>query len=89
LLICGKATENDRQALGRFENLNNRSQGKEKAQEKQAPAPDAELLKLSKNRAENIRTYLVGKGIDSRRLVVCAPEITAGPNEQPRVELAI
>jgi Domain of Unknown Function (DUF748) len=89
LLICGKAAESDRQAFVRAENPKNQSNGKKEAEKKKAPVTDAELLKLARNRAENTRTYLVGKGIDSGRLVVCAPEIASGQNEQPRVELAV
>lgn len=89
LLICGKATESDRQALIQAENLKNQSKEKKKAEEKKAPVTDADLLELAKSRAENARTFLASKGIDSGRLLVCASRIETAQNAQPQVELAI
>lgn len=89
LLICGKATDDDRRALARAETQKNQSKGKKKTEAKKASVTDAELLKLATNRAENTRAYLVNKGIGPGRLPVCAPRIESGQNARPQVELAI
>ncbi|MFZ0131905.1 MAG: hypothetical protein WAK95_05135, partial [Desulfobacterales bacterium] len=88
LLLCGKAVPVDRRAL---------AQG---AGEKQEPAAggqeasagdlgDARLLSLAEKRAEAARSFLVSKGIASKRLVVCAPEIDQKDEARPQVALGI
>lgn len=86
LFLCGKAVPADRRALVRG------------AGEKEEPAAggqdissgeiaDAKLLSLAEKRAEAARSFLVSKGIASKRLVVCAPEIDHKDDARPQVEL--
>lgn len=88
LLLCAKAVPADRRALARG------------AGGKEAPAvgrhgsssgevADATLLSLAEKRAEAARSFLVSKGIASKRLVVCAPEIDQKDETRPQVELGI
>jgi hypothetical protein len=85
LLICGKATYEDRLALAEKSTHDSDSR-----KNNTAPAvPDGRLLDLARNRAENTRDYLIQSGIGSKRLLICAPEIKASKKAQPQVELAV
>jgi hypothetical protein len=91
LLLCGIAVPGDRQALRPTTAESQSAQANTKIQQHGGATPaiaDARLLDLAEKRAESVRTYLVSLGIESGRLVFCAPEI-GEEGTRPRVELAI
>lgn len=58
----------------------------------QAPAElDGEMkayaLNLAQERADNLKDYLVEKGLPSSRILICSPEIDLSKDSFPRVEL--
>ncbi len=88
LLLCGKAVPADRRELmrGAGENQKAAAGGKDSPP---GGIADAKLLSLAEKRVEAARSFLVSKGIASKRLVVCAPEIVQKDDAQPQVELGI
>lgn len=91
LLLCAKAVPRDRKALGREDATpKNESAAKAKAVSDQGPPPvdKSRLIELAENRAEAVHAYLSSRGIEPRRLVMCAPQIELG-DLRPQVELAL
>jgi outer membrane protein OmpA-like peptidoglycan-associated protein len=90
LLLCGIAVPQDRPALQQAarDAENAQVDTSRRPGDKPPAIADARLLDLAENRAEAVRTYLVSRGIDPERLVLCAPEI-GEEGTRPRVELAI
>ncbi len=100
ILLCGQAAPADRDALSRMAgakeaNTTTAKEAKHPRGKNQKPAQAAPqvtkdmLLKLAKQRAEAARSYLASQGIDSGRLVICAPEISKEKGAKPQVELAL
>jgi hypothetical protein len=83
LLLCGRAAPADRDYLRPI--LPERTP--DGAVEADAHA-ETILLDIAERRSEAVRTYLISRGIESRRLIYCSPEI-AREDVQPQVELAI
>ncbi|MEO9273410.1 DUF748 domain-containing protein [Marinomonas sp. 5E14-1] len=44
-------------------------------------------LNLAQERADNLKGFLVEKGISSSRILICSPEVDLSKSSQPRVEL--
>lgn len=45
-------------------------------------------LELARRRAENVKDYLISRGdIAADRIIICAPQLDSGREQQPRIEL--
>ena len=45
-------------------------------------------LELARRRAENVKDYLISRGkIAADRIIICAPQVDSGREQQPRIEL--
>jgi len=47
----------------------------------------AQALSLAQERADNLKEFLVEKGISSSRILICSPEVDLSKSSQPRIEL--
>lgn len=61
----------------------------EEKSDKEISELDQQLMALAKERSANIKTFLVGLGVQHERLFECSPEIDIAEKAQPRVELSI
>jgi outer membrane protein OmpA-like peptidoglycan-associated protein len=74
VVVCGVATESDRESLGASTST----------------TAEVPLLKLAKNRTKRIKDQLVKlHGIEAKRIVACEPKIDNGAEAKPRADLEI
>jgi outer membrane protein OmpA-like peptidoglycan-associated protein len=74
VVVCGVATESDREAMSA----------------NTSTTAEAPLLELAKNRTKRIEDQLVKlHGIEAKRIIACEPKIDSGAEAKPRADLEI
>jgi hypothetical protein len=81
--ICGKAVAADSPALSGAS-----AQGSPAAIDSLSLSARQRLLGLARDRSRAIRSFLFKKGIESKRLFICAPELDGDEKAKPRADLS-